>query len=87
MAKKKGFQLDYDSAISFIKEKHSNDEADWSIRINYIKSFDCDLDNYSRQGKDDRSYTYFISLPSNLKQFITYRDSKLVEVDIKSSQP
>ncbi len=54
------------------------------IAINEFKSLSS---KYSREGKDDRLHSYFTSLPSDLKQFVTYEGQRLKEADIKSSQP
>ncbi|MEE1961185.1 hypothetical protein V1387_00720 [Allomuricauda taeanensis] len=42
---------------------------------------------YSRNGKDDRLHSNLVNLPSDLRQFITYKGQILCSLDFKSSQP
>lgn len=85
--KQDNFGIDYYSAITYINFEYSDSPEKRFYRLNYIKRFRDSIENYSRQGKDDRLHSYFTGLPSDLKRFITYKGRKLVEVDIKSSQP
>ncbi len=43
--------------------------------------------DYSRDGRDDRLHHCYVSIPSDLRRFITYNKSRLVEIDVKNSQP
>ncbi|WP_367755817.1 hypothetical protein AB3G33_02920 [Flavobacterium sp. WC2421] len=92
-----GFSLDIVSASKYVDKKYSttNDLAKKKkrritkkikrlIAINEFKSLNS---KYFRDGKDDRLHSYFTSLPSDLKRFVTYEGQRLKEADIKSSQP
>lgn len=86
---KEGFSIDKASAIDYVKKNYSNrgDELKYRHRQLAILEFEESIHRYSRDGKDDRLHTYFTSLPSDLKQFITFDGSKLKEADIKTAQP
>ncbi|BFP40454.1 hypothetical protein FGF1_12990 [Flavobacteriaceae bacterium GF1] len=43
--------------------------------------------SFSREGADNRLHSNLSNFPSQLRQFITHRDEKLISLDLKSSQP
>jgi hypothetical protein len=84
-----GFEIDTNKATDYVNKKYSTEKDKYKRekRIQAISSFTSYQKAYSREGKDDRLHSYFTALPSDLKQFITYKGQKLKEADIKSSQP
>ncbi len=82
-----GFSMNIDSAEEYINDKYGNDSAMKMKRQIAINEFKHLSNKYSREGKDDRLHSYFTTLPSDLKQFVTYEGQTLKEADIKSSQP
>ncbi len=84
-----GFSMDVDSALEYVNNTYSkvDDSAKKMKRLMAINQFKNLNSKYSRDGKDDRLHSYFTTLPSDLKQFITYEGHILKEADIKSSQP
>ena len=84
-----GFTMDKEKAVEYINSKYSmkSDEPKRFKRQLAIRDFESSIDVYSRCGKDDRLHTYFTTLPSDLKQFVTCNRYTLKQADIKSSQP
>lgn len=87
--KSSGFSMDVDSAQEYLNNKYG-EEDDSTMKMKRLIAID-EFKNlsskYSREGKDDRLHSYFTTLPSNLKRFVTYQGQRLKEADIKSSQP
>ncbi|HIB46879.1 MAG TPA: hypothetical protein EYN07_02370 [Flavobacteriaceae bacterium] len=83
------FEMDKESAMDYIKKHYSKKNMPHKFRTRELAvlEFEEKIDQYSREGKDDRLHTYLTSLPRDLKQFITFGGSKLKEADIKSAQP
>jgi hypothetical protein len=81
------FEFDEASAIEFINSKYNEESGRKDKRMFHIKNFQASLQIYSMEGKDGRLHSSFTSLPTDLKQFVTFNGKKLKEADIKSSQP
>jgi hypothetical protein len=85
----KKFSIDKEKAIQFVNSKYSNEKSIGrkQKRLFHIQNFEASLQIYSMEGRDNRLHSGFTTLPSDLKQFISFDGEKLKEADIKSSQP
>ncbi|WP_417443172.1 hypothetical protein [Joostella sp.] len=82
------WSIDRSNALEYVKSNFDDSDFERKVlRIRYIENFESELNNYSREGKDDRLHSLFTRIPSDLKQFIKFNNENMVEVDIKSSQP
>ncbi|AXT19789.1 hypothetical protein D7030_01360 [Flavobacteriaceae bacterium AU392] len=84
-----GFTINTVKAKAYVESKYVDKDDDYKRekRIQAIDNFDSYQTAYSREGKDDRLHSYFVRLPSDLKQFVRFEGQTLKEVDITSSQP
>ncbi len=85
----KNFYIDEVAAISFIESKYKSEKQRFQYRkrINSVCNFE-DINFYKREGKDHRLHTYFTRLPKDLMPYLTHvSGARLVEIDVKSSQP
>lgn len=86
---KDGFTIEAQKALEYVEDKHGNNVKEpfkYLKRLASINSFD-PAHSYSRNGKGDRFDSCFTRFAKDLKQFVRYESQRLVEVDIKSSQP
>lgn len=84
-----GFKMDKAAAIEYVNQAYADDKH-WlkkDKRMHFIENFDMRKNDYSRDGRDDRLHHYYLSIPSDLRKFIIYGKSRLVEIDVKNSQP
>jgi hypothetical protein len=80
-------QIDAAGAYKWIDQQES-------LNFNQKYQYACAVRNlevgnwyYSREGDDNRLHSNLTNLSANLRQFLTSNGSKLVSLDVKSSQP
>lgn len=81
------FKLDKQAALKYVNDTYSDGDDKKDKRVHLIENYEMMKNDYSREGKDDRLHHYFVSIPSDIRSFITYDESRLIELDIKNSQP
>lgn len=80
------FTIDYENAIKKIQELNVKP----SIKLNFIQSVSAirskNIRFISHQDTDKRLHTNITNLKSVLRQFLYYKNKKLVNIDLKNSQ-
>ncbi|MDD5361016.1 MAG: hypothetical protein PHN88_02720 [Ignavibacteria bacterium] len=79
--------IEYEEAEKYINDNYRNDE---NKRIHYLDCVTFIKDKYffkRTDPKTGRFYSNITNLPRDLRQFLRYKNQKLIEIDIANSQP
>ena len=79
-------RINYEDAIAYITNTKMTESKRYSRRylIEMLKHGNI---YYQREGKDNRLHSILTNLPKDIRCFLRYKESSLVSLDIKSSQP